>query len=183
MRTAVEHKTATGDKGQIRSKRRDFFPYAAAILFATSSPLCCGCKAKPSSGVDGDSVQQVSTDFCSGSRIKRPTTSGGKRRTASDRDRHRRMELLRESVQRKSRFKEDLGADHLDTVELMMEFEEEFDINISDDVAVKTLTVGQAIDLVARLLGNRPVPPRKSRPKAPPSGRRGPATDLNRRKP
>ncbi len=81
------------------------------------------------------------------------------------------MGIPREKVQRKSRFKEDLGADSLDTVELVMELEEEFAINIPDDVALKMPTVGQAIDVVTRLLGNRPVPPHKTRPKAPRSGR------------
>jgi acyl carrier protein len=44
----------------------------------------------------------------------------------------------------------DLGADSLDTVELVMELEEEFDINIPDDVAEKIQTVGQAIDHIAK---------------------------------
>ena len=39
----------------------------------------------------------------------------------------------------------DLGADSLDTVELVMEFEEEFDITIPDEEAEKIQTVGQAI--------------------------------------
>ena len=43
-------------------------------------------------------------------------------------------------------FIDDLGADSLDTVELVMELEEEFDINIPDDAAEKIQTVGQAIE-------------------------------------
>lgn len=43
-------------------------------------------------------------------------------------------------------FVNDLGADSLDTVELVMELEEEFDINIPDDAAEKIQTVGQAIE-------------------------------------
>lgn len=42
-------------------------------------------------------------------------------------------------------FTEDLGADSLDTVELIMEFEKEFNIEIKDEVAEKITTVGDAI--------------------------------------
>lgn len=42
-------------------------------------------------------------------------------------------------------FSKDLGADSLDTVELIMEFEKEFDINIPDAEAEKITTVGDAI--------------------------------------
>jgi acyl carrier protein len=42
-------------------------------------------------------------------------------------------------------FTNDLGADSLDTVELIMEFEKEFGISIPDDQAENILTVGQAI--------------------------------------
>ncbi len=45
-------------------------------------------------------------------------------------------------------FVNDLGADSLDTVELVMEFEDEFDISIPDEDAEKIQTVGQAIDYV-----------------------------------
>ena len=44
-----------------------------------------------------------------------------------------------------SNFMSDLGADSLDTVELIMEFEKEFDVQIPDDEAEKITTVGQAI--------------------------------------
>jgi len=43
-------------------------------------------------------------------------------------------------------FTNDLGADSLDTVELIMEFEKEFDISIPDEQAEKIQTVGQAIE-------------------------------------
>jgi len=42
-------------------------------------------------------------------------------------------------------FINDLGADSLDTVELIMEFEKEFDVTIPDDQADNSQTVGQAI--------------------------------------
>ena len=45
-------------------------------------------------------------------------------------------------------FIEDLGADSLDTVELIMAFEEEFDCEIPDDNAEKILTVKDAIDFI-----------------------------------
>ena len=51
-------------------------------------------------------------------------------------------------VTRETSFVNDLGADSLDTVELVMEFEDEFDISIADEDAEKIQTVGQAIDYV-----------------------------------
>ena len=45
-------------------------------------------------------------------------------------------------------FTNDLGADSLDTVELIMEFEKEFDIQIPDDKAEKITTVGDAISFI-----------------------------------
>ena len=50
-----------------------------------------------------------------------------------------------EEVTPDASFTDDLGADSLDTVELIMEFEREFDINIPDDKAEKIATVGDAI--------------------------------------
>lgn len=43
-------------------------------------------------------------------------------------------------------FIDDLGADSLDTVELIMKFEEEFEIDIEDEEAEQLVTVGKAID-------------------------------------
>jgi acyl carrier protein len=51
----------------------------------------------------------------------------------------------KEKIKMDSNFVNDLGADSLDTVELVMELEEEFDINIPDDAAEKIQTVGQAV--------------------------------------
>ncbi|HEY4540333.1 MAG TPA: acyl carrier protein, partial [Faecalibacter sp.] len=48
-------------------------------------------------------------------------------------------------------FTNDLGADSLDTVELIMEFEKEFDIQIPDDQAEKISTVGQAVKYIEDL--------------------------------
>lgn len=52
-------------------------------------------------------------------------------------------------INKESSFTTDLGADSLDTVELIMEFEKEFNIAIPDDQAEKIQTVGQAIDYIA----------------------------------
>ncbi|MFQ5708085.1 MAG: acyl carrier protein [bacterium] len=49
-------------------------------------------------------------------------------------------------VSNEASFIDDLGADSLDTVELVMAFEEEFDIEIPDEDAEKLTTVGQAIE-------------------------------------
>ena len=49
----------------------------------------------------------------------------------------------------KASFTNDLGADSLDTVELIMEFEKEFDISIPDEEAEKIQTVGQVIDYLS----------------------------------
>lgn len=45
-------------------------------------------------------------------------------------------------------FKEDLGADSLDVVELVMELEDEFDIEISDEDAEKVTTVGEVVKYI-----------------------------------
>lgn len=58
------------------------------------------------------------------------------------------MGAQKDQVTRETSFVNDLGADSLDTVELVMEFEEEFDITIPDDEAEKIQTVGQAIDYI-----------------------------------
>jgi len=47
-------------------------------------------------------------------------------------------------------FTNDLGADSLDTVELIMEFEKEFDISIPDEEAENIQTVGNAIDYLEK---------------------------------
>ena len=49
-------------------------------------------------------------------------------------------------------FTNDLGADSLDTVELIMEFEKEFNVSIPDDMAEKIGTVGQAVKFLEEQL-------------------------------
>ena len=52
-----------------------------------------------------------------------------------------------------AKFIDDLGADSLDTVELIMQFEEEFQIEIPDDDAEKLLSVKQAVEYIQEKLG------------------------------
>ena len=154
------------NKARPRNDRREFFAQTAAIVVAAATPLCCGCQPKTSSGIVGDStadgVEQRVIDIVA-----------------------EQMGVLRDKIQRTTRFKEDLGADSLNTVELVMEFEEEFEISIPDTIAEKISTVGQAIDCVAKLVGDRPAPPRKNRrkPRALGSGSGDrPTKDLDRQK-
>ena len=56
--------------------------------------------------------------------------------------------MKEEDVKPEASFVEDLGADSLDTVELVMALEEEFDIEIPDEEAEKITTVQSAIDYV-----------------------------------
>jgi len=58
-----------------------------------------------------------------------------------------------EQVTNEASFVEDLGADSLDTVELVMALEEEFELEIPDEDAEKITTVQQAIDYIAAHLG------------------------------
>jgi acyl carrier protein len=59
-------------------------------------------------------------------------------------------------VARSTSFIEDIGADSVDIVELIMELEEEFEITIPNDQAEKIKTVGDAIDVIDRLLSGHP---------------------------
>ena len=56
-----------------------------------------------------------------------------------------------DSIKSEAHFVNDLGADSLDTVELIMEFEEEFGIEIPDEDAEKITTVGLAVDYIDKL--------------------------------
>src|SRR5437879_2311627 len=61
----------------------------------------------------------------------------------------------KEQVTRSTSFTEDMGADSLDIVELVMELEEEFEITIPDDQAEKIKTVGEAIDYIEREIAKK----------------------------
>ena len=54
-------------------------------------------------------------------------------------------------IARETSFINDLNADSLDTVELVMEFEDEFDLSIPDEEAEKIQTVGAAIDYIVNV--------------------------------
>ena len=55
-----------------------------------------------------------------------------------------------DAIKSEAHFVNDLGADSLDTVELIMEFEEEFGIEIPDDDAEKITTVGSAVEYIEK---------------------------------
>ena len=55
-----------------------------------------------------------------------------------------------EQVTEKASFIEDLGADSLDTVELVMAFEEEFSVEVPDEVAETLKTVGNVVDYIEK---------------------------------
>ena len=55
-------------------------------------------------------------------------------------------------ITRETSFINDLNADSLDTVELVMEFEDEFDMSIPDEEAEKIQTVGAAIDYIVEIM-------------------------------
>ena len=56
----------------------------------------------------------------------------------------------KDKINRNTNFTSDLNADSLDLVELVMELEEEFEINIPDDAAEKIQTVGQAVEFIEK---------------------------------
>ncbi|MCP4543407.1 MAG: acyl carrier protein [Chloroflexi bacterium] len=60
------------------------------------------------------------------------------------------LEVDPSAVTMEARFREDLEADSLDLVELIMEFEEQFDAKIPDDDAQNITTVGAAVDYVTK---------------------------------
>jgi acyl carrier protein len=61
----------------------------------------------------------------------------------------------REKLTNEASFMEDLGADSLDTVELVMAFEKEFGIDIPDEDAEKLRTVGDALAYLHKSLGEK----------------------------
>ncbi len=62
------------------------------------------------------------------------------------------LSISEDQVTESASFVEDLGADSLDTVELVMALEETFGLSIPDDEAEKISTVGKAVDYIASRL-------------------------------
>ena len=65
------------------------------------------------------------------------------------------MGTEKSEITRETSFINDLNADSLDTVELVMEFEDEFDMSIPDEEAEKIQTVGAAIDYIVNIARSR----------------------------
>jgi len=65
------------------------------------------------------------------------------------------MSVDRSEISRATSFVNDLNADSLDTVELVMELEDEFDLTIPDEEAEKLKTVGEAIDYIKKQLESK----------------------------
>ena len=63
------------------------------------------------------------------------------------------LDVEEDKVTDKAHFIDDLGADSLDNVELVMAFEEEFDVEIPDDAAENIQTVGDAVKFISEKLG------------------------------
>jgi len=61
------------------------------------------------------------------------------------------MGVDKAEITRETSFINDLNADSLDTVELVMEFEDEFDMSIPDEEAEKIQTVGAAVDYIVNI--------------------------------
>ena len=61
--------------------------------------------------------------------------------------------VAEDTISADSSFSDDLGADSLDTVELIMEFEKEFDVSIPDEDAERIATVGDAITYLSEKSG------------------------------
>jgi len=59
------------------------------------------------------------------------------------------MNTDKSKISRDTSFVDDLNADSLDTVELVMEFEDEFETSIPDEQAEQIKTVGQAVDFIS----------------------------------
>ena len=65
------------------------------------------------------------------------------------------LSIGEDQITEEASFIDDLGADSLDTVELVMALEDEFDLDIPDEDAEKMTTVGKAIDYVLEVLQNK----------------------------
>jgi len=65
------------------------------------------------------------------------------------------LSVPQEKVKKEAHYVNDLGADSLDTVELVMAFEEAFDIEIPDDDVAKITTVGETIEYIKKKVAEK----------------------------
>jgi acyl carrier protein len=65
------------------------------------------------------------------------------------------LDVSKDKVTLETKFADDLGADSLDQAELVMEFEDEFDINIPDDAEGKIKTVGDTVKFIEEQLSKK----------------------------
>lgn len=65
------------------------------------------------------------------------------------------LDVTKEKVTMETKYAEDLGADSLDQAELVMEFEDEFNINIPDDAEGKIKTVGDTVKFIEEQLSKK----------------------------
>ena len=77
------------------------------------------------------------------------------------------MGVDKAEITRDTSFVNDLNADSLDTVELVMEFEDEFEMSIPDEEAEKIQTVGQAIDYIKNIAAKLKSQPPQQQPQPP----------------
>jgi acyl carrier protein len=85
-------------------------------------------------------------------------STGGRKMPSSVRERVveiivEQLGVNKEQVVDEAKFVEDLGADSLDTVELVMALEEEFGADIPDEEAEKLTTVGEAVKYIEKIKG------------------------------
>ena len=113
------------------------------------APLCpnCGFDATGTHSGTGQTVESSDTPVSGAQRSAREAVSVEERVIDIVAEQ---LGVSKDQITRETSFVNDLGADSLDTVELVMELEEEFDINIPDDAAEKIQTVGQAIEHIER---------------------------------
>ncbi len=65
------------------------------------------------------------------------------------------MGVDKNEIKKETSFVNDLNADSLDTVELVMEFEDEFDMSIPDEEAEKIQTVGDAVHYIMKIVASK----------------------------
>jgi acyl carrier protein len=142
--------------------RRAFLGQVAAVMLATLGVVSSGCDRPPSRGVRPD--PPAAGGCRPGPELKSdevplpPTDASPASQAAKISEIEKRVNAIVAkqlgiepgNLSRSTSFVNDLHADSLDCVELVMEFEEQFNINIPDDAAVKISTLGEAIDFIVK---------------------------------